>query len=312
MTRVLPTLLPLLLLGAAASGGGDPRDLHSAVRIGEWSYCDQSYCVALRHGAQPLWLCTITVSSTGLEGQAGMHVVSVRSTDLGSTWSAPVALERSNISNVYSTVVGPTAFGRVYAVYNANVGGLRPSLVGGRVDTMGDFYMRWSDDGGVSWSAERLLVPYRTTAVDRGNCFPGHPEVNGSVKMMWTVDQAKIREGTAYFAFTKIGTYPQGPPEEGFVLASSNILTERDANAVRWSLLPDGDHGLAPVTLGGGPSCAFPARDKACVAEEFHIVPLFETAGHFAVFRTTQGYLGATHTRDATARRGWVTAHYAQ
>ena len=27
------------------------------------------------------------------------------------------------------------------------------------------------------------------------------------------VDQAKVRGGKVYFAFTKIGTYPQDPPE---------------------------------------------------------------------------------------------------
>ena len=31
---------------------------------------------------------------------------------------------------------------------------------------------------------------------------------------MWTVDQIKIRDGTVYFAFTKIGDYVQNPPEE--------------------------------------------------------------------------------------------------
>lgn len=48
------------------------------------------------------------------------------------------------------------------------------------------------------------------TAIDRGN------EWNGSVKMFWSVDQAKMGAGTTdiYFAFTKIGAYPYGPPEE--------------------------------------------------------------------------------------------------
>jgi len=31
---------------------------------------------------------------------------------------------------------------------------------------------------------------------------------------MWTVDQIKVRDGTVYFAFTKIGDYVQNPPEE--------------------------------------------------------------------------------------------------
>lgn len=328
LAMLLGGLVHLLLGGVGAAvtplsaGSGDPRDMHSAVQLGpRWSYCDQSYCVVLPTPAAAraapaapmnnteVWLCTITVSSRGKEGQAGMHVVSVRSTDTGRSWSQPVALERnSSMDNVYSTIIGPTAFGRVYAVYNANVDGLLPSMVGGRVDTVGNFYMKWTDDSGLSWSAQRLMVPYRMTAVDRANSFPGHPKMDGTIRMMWTVDQAKVRDGVVYFAFTKIGGYPQDPPEEGWILASANILTATDANAVRWSLLPDGDHGLVPV----GATCAFPSSAKACVAEEFHTMPLSETAGHFAVFRTTQGFLGATHTRDANARGGWVSSYYAQ
>ncbi len=43
------------------------------------------------------------------------------------------------------------------------------------------------------------LRRYRMSEVDRINDF------KGKVREMWTVDQVKIHEGTAYFAFTKIG-----------------------------------------------------------------------------------------------------------
>ena len=44
-----------------------------------------------------------------------------------------------------------------------------------------------------------MQVPYRKTAVDFANSF------EGKTKIMWSVDQTKQRNGTAYFAFTKIG-----------------------------------------------------------------------------------------------------------
>ena len=84
--------------------------------------------------------------------------------------------------------------------------------------------MRYSDDGGTSWSAARFEVPYRKTAVDFSNSF------EGKTKIMWSVDQTKQRNGTVYFAFTKIGSYTQNPPQEGFFLASHNLLNERDAS----------------------------------------------------------------------------------
>ena len=70
------------------------------------------------------------------------------------------------------------------------------------------------------------------------------------------------------------------------MLSSENILTARNASSVQWELLPAGEHGLRPV---GGDRCDWPAAAVGCVAEEFHVVPLFETPGFFAVFRTVTG-----------------------
>jgi hypothetical protein len=51
---------------------------------------------------------------------------------------------------------------------------------------------RYSDDSGVSWSSDRLLVPYRLTSIDKKN------EWGGNVTIMWTVDTTKTRDGTVY------------------------------------------------------------------------------------------------------------------
>lgn len=55
--------------------------------------------------------------------------------------------------------------------------------------------------GGLSWSAERLELPMRTTAIDVNNTF------EGTSKMFWSVDQVKIdsASGRTYHAFTKVG-----------------------------------------------------------------------------------------------------------
>lgn len=58
------------------------------------------------------------------------------------------------------------------------------------MDELGYFYMRWSDNDGLSWSDGREEVPYPNTWVDRqntfkgktyvlhvGNCSPGHIKV---------------------------------------------------------------------------------------------------------------------------------------
>ena len=64
---------------------------------------------------------------------------------------------------------------RVYIIYGMNVGnttrfpGTNKTI--GRTDCQGQFVMRWSDDGGETFSQEHVVVPYRLTAVDRGNDF---------------------------------------------------------------------------------------------------------------------------------------------
>ena len=186
-----------------------------------------------------------------------------------------------------------------------------PGAAIGRTDCQGEFVMRYSDDGGESWSDGRYPVPYRMTAVDKAN------EFHGAVKEMWTVDQTKIRNGVAYFAFTKIGHYLLAPPEELWVLASRNILTERNASKVRWELLPDGDHGVPPPFRN--------VSQENTVVEEAHVLPLLSgvvdpedrekrrgNGGFYMVGRTTLGYLAASWTASEKATDGWQPTRYAQ
>ena len=86
-----------------------------------------------------------------------------------------------------------------YTVYNLNLDNI---TMKSRVDELGYFYMRYSDDDGRSWSADRHLVPYPNTWIDRQNDFHGEHHI------MWTVDHFKIMDdGAAAFAFTKIGKH---------------------------------------------------------------------------------------------------------
>jgi hypothetical protein len=53
--------------------------------------------------------------------------------------------------------------------------------------------MKYSDDAGRSWSAQRLPVPYRLTAIDKHNTWG-----DGSttpVTIMWNVDLVKTMNG---------------------------------------------------------------------------------------------------------------------
>ena len=295
----------------------DPRNIFCGTLMLQSGYLDQPYCVV--NPATADWTCVLC-QTLNHEGGAGERVISIVSEDGGATWSDPVPLEptstnsssttatTNSLTNSYAAVLlAPTlgSIGRIYAVYNMNldnVSALPPTPPPGtpafaRSDELGHLVSRHSDDGGRSWSVTRQVIDYRLTSIDRTNTF------HGATREMWNVDQIKVdsrnsngRGATAYFAFTKIGGYPQNAPQELWFLSSSNALTEPNASAVSWRLLPDGDRGIAPP--GGNPN----------ILEEGHIMPLADegNTGFYALGRTTQGVLATSQTSADDAASGWV------
>jgi len=145
----------------------DPRNLTGGRIIPARGYCDQPYVARTGDGA---WLCVLT-TAPGHEGVPGQQVLTQRSLDQGRTWSAPVPLEAPDApENSYAVLlVVPT--GRIYAFYMFNRDNLREVRTedGGafpRVDSLGYYVFRYSDDHGRSWSAERYDVPIREFACD--------------------------------------------------------------------------------------------------------------------------------------------------
>jgi hypothetical protein len=260
-------------LGAQAVGA-DLRDIVHGHRIPDEGYCDQPYVVVTAEGH---WLCTLTTGA-GQEGQGGQHVVSTISTDHGRTWSELVDIEPATGPAASWVVPLVTPAGRIYAFYTYN--GDQIDL--GRNDVHGWYAMKYSDDGGRSWSDRRYRLPLRRTACDT-------LEKDGQlVQMFWGIDKPKIADGSVYFAFTKLGKYflQEG---EGWLFASDNLLAATDPQEIRWTLRPDGERGLRKDGLGS-------------VQEEHNLVPL---GGDrlYCVYRTTMGY--ACHTYSDDGGRTW-------
>src|SRR5215207_9924674 len=152
----------------------DLRNITTGSEIPKEGYCDQPYVVFTPDGD---WLCVLT-TGPGIEGERSQHVVSTLSTDQGQTWSHLLDIEPPGPPE--SSWVMPLAVpgGRVYAFYVHNSDELDeiPSPAGGvikRVDTLGRFAFKYSDDGGRSWSAERYDLPLRLTEIDRQNITGG-------------------------------------------------------------------------------------------------------------------------------------------
>ena len=86
---------------------------------------------------------------------------------------------------------------------------------------MGWYCYKYSDDNGNTWSNQRYRIPIRVTAADIYN------EFYGKVQMFWGIDKPHYFNGAVYFAFSKLGEFPQGKGE-GWLLKSDNLDTESD------------------------------------------------------------------------------------
>ncbi|MBN1642135.1 MAG: exo-alpha-sialidase [Anaerolineae bacterium] len=269
----------------------DPRRITAGREIPTERYADQPYVVRTDDGA---WLCVVTTGA-GREGEPGQHIVSMRSTDQGRTWSRSVDVEPADGPEASYAVLlkappGCPAAGRVYCFYNHNSDNLRavraddPPFAGGlcrRVDSLGHFVFRYSDDHGQSWSAERYRVPLREMEIDRANAY------GGAVRFFWNVGKPFVHRGAAYVSVHKVGGFGEGffTRSEGVLAASENLLWERDPERATWTTLPDGDYGLR-TPPGGGP-----------IAEEQSYVVLSD-GSFYAVYRTIDGHPACAYSRD--------------
>lgn len=260
----------------------DSRNIRNGWQIPDEGYCDQPYVVVTEDGQ---WLCVMT-TGRGVEGQAGQHVVATRSADKGRTWSPLVDIEPANGPEASWVMPLKVPGGRVYAFYTYNADNLREVPAGNspatnkRVDTLGKYVFKYSDDGGRSWSNERNEIPMRLMRIDREN------NVGGKVLFFWGVGKPIVHHDSAYFGFAKVGKW--GVPgamviSQGVFMHSPNILTERDPARITWELLPDGDEGLhAP---------------KGPVSDEANLVALAD-GSLYATYRTIDGYPCHAYSRD--------------
>ncbi len=280
------TLLFLFSAALLPAQSPDPRHIVNAPVIPDEFYADQPYIVKTNDGA---WLCVITTGK-GAEGEGGQHVISLRSTDRGQTWEKPVDVEPSNGPEASYAVMLKVPSGRVYVFYNHNTGNVReviadkPAYRDGlnrRVDSLGHFVFKYSDDHGRTWSAQRYDIPQRDFEIDRKNVY------GGKLKFFWTVGKAFAYKGAGYVPLHKVGGFGEGffTSSEGVLLRSANILTERDPTKITWETLPEGEIGIR-TPQGGGP-----------IAEEQSFSILSDGA-IFCVFRTIDGHPAYTYSRD--------------
>ena len=263
----------------------DQRNIQAGRVIPSQTYADQPYVVVLGDGS---WLCVLTTGA-GEEGDAGQHVVAIRSVDQGRNWGEPIDIEPPDgpeaswaVPLCVPNLNGP--LGRVYVFYVYNRDNLREVIAPDeysrhRVDTLGYYVFRFSDDGGQSWSEDRFEVRVREFAIDRENPY------GGRVRFFWSVCKPLIHAGKAFLAVHKVGRFGEGfmARSEGAFLVSNNILCEPDPSKIRWQTLPDGDIGLRAL--------------EKLVADEQNLTALSDGT-LFCTYRTVEGHPCHAYSRD--------------
>lgn len=251
-------------------------DIAAGPEIPSEGYCDQPYVVRLSDG---VWLCVMTTGK-GKEGWCGQHVVSCRSADRGKTWSPLVDIEPSDGPEASWAMPYLTEYGRVYVFYTYNAANMRLVEGGGsRVDTLGEYAFKFSDDGGMTWSNQRWFIPVRKTGIDRNNPY------RGKVRFFWGVGKPIRHKEAMYLGFAKVGKFGKGfmAVSESWFLRCADIDSERDPARLHWETLPEGEHGL---TSPEGP-----------IAEEVNLASLSD-GSLFCTYRTVAGHPCHAYSRD--------------
>lgn len=286
-------LAAALLQAAAADPAQVPdwRRFSEGYEIPDENYSDQPYVVITRDGA---WLCVLT-TGTGVEGESRQHIVSTRSTDMGKTWGPLVDIEPADGPEASWVMPVITPRGRVYVFYTYNKDNIRDSgsLVESarrRVDTLGAYAYKYSDDGGLSWSKDRYYVPMRPLRIESKNPLgPGQP-------LFWGIGKPIVDRGDVFFGASKIAYFGHGfmAEDRGAIFRSPNLLSEDDPRKHKWETLPEGDEGLASVN---GPVC-----------DEHNLVALSD-GSLYAMARTIEGRPVHYYSRDRG--RTWTAPEYA-
>jgi hypothetical protein len=258
-----------------------PIDIETGWEIPSEGYCDQPYVVKLKDGT---WLCVMTTGK-GHEGTRDQHIVSTFSNDKGKTWSSLVDIEPVDGPEASWAMPFLTLSGRVYVFYTYNAQNMLEVIADTtyaqrRVDTLGEYAFKYSDDGGRTWSKNRWYIPVREAAIDRGNPY------QGKVRFFWGVGKPITHNGAMYLGFTKVGRLGEGfiAESESWFLKSDNILTEANPKKLHWETLPEGDYGLSSPE---GP-----------IAEEVNLISLSD-GSLFCTYRTIAGHPCHAYSRDA-------------
>lgn len=259
-------------------------------------YCDMPYMAALADGAL---ISALTVNAAR-EGQAGQHVIIVRSEDAGRTWFQCSEIEPSNGPSASWGMLAhdpQSGLTHLFYVYNsANLTSVpNNDGVGGtpRVDSTGSVIWRASRDGGRTWSGPTPVPFGPPRRIDRRNPF------GGEHRLFWTTGHPVIHAGDLYLGLARMGEVVGGD-------------MFRESHGFVWRIALDALSSGAPqaVELPRAGDDGIHIAGNAVNEETSPLV--FDDGVINLVFRTTTGQLGEAWSTDGgeTFEADW--ARYAR
>ena len=255
-------------------------------------YADQPSLVALSDGTL---VCCVTTGAP-IEGARGTYLSLLRSKDGGKTWCEPYTIEDVAWESSYGVLITDKNE-RLYCFYDHNLDHYVDIECGWhRVDMGGHFCMRYSDDGGITWS-ERRVIDIRFTDIDKNYPFIF---VNGKqYRWFWNMARPFFNGDDFYLSMAR-------PYMPGFLMGvdmSPNYVVERPVKktgTIRGILLRS--RGLASdpdapfETLPEGELELLPLPGDR-VTEEQCCVRLSDGT-LYVISRTTSGYPACFISRD--------------
>lgn len=148
-----------------------------------------------------------------------------------------------------------------------------------RVDSLGVYAYKYSDDQGRTWSESRYKIPMRLFECDKANTY------GGDFLFFWGVGKPFIHKNAAYVCASKVGGFGHGffETNEGVLFRCANLLTESDPTQHNWETLPDGEIGMrAP---------------RGPIAGEMNATPMND-GSLYCTYRTIDGFSCAAYSRD--------------
>jgi hypothetical protein len=175
----------------------------------------------------------------------------MRSTDKGRTWEKPVDIEPADGPEASYAVLLKTPYGRVYAFYNHNTDRV-PEVKredGGaykRVDSLGHYVFKYTDDHGRTWSTRRYDIQMRAFDCDL------QKHIQGRAQFFWNVGKPLIHGTDAILVIHKVGAMAQAfSPVRRRLSQEPQYSPERDPAKIVFETLPEGTVGLRTPPAAG-------------------------------------------------------------